>query len=108
MLKAPQKLGWPLMVLYPHPPVVTVTTRKFDAPTLVAAIAAAWDCNFTVSELWDHAKVKEGPLLAAIGSMSKHQLGKALESITGVEFDGYHIERIGDHHHVALWRVYMS
>jgi hypothetical protein len=61
--------------------------------------------EFTARELFDYASEVGGPLAEELGGLSAKRLGKLLRKITGSEFDGLRIERIGADGGGAIWLV---
>jgi hypothetical protein len=94
-------------------PTVTVTTRKFDAPRLVAAVTdyveyrsfACTDLKEYADELTRHIKKAE-ELRAVIGDITALELGRRLKSIEGENFGGYYVKHERRETEGVVWRIY--
>jgi hypothetical protein len=94
-------------------PIVTVTTRKFDALRLVKAIVDYVEYrSFTSTDLKEHADElthhikKAEELRALIGSMTALELGRRLKSIEDENFGGYYFKHEGRETEGVVWRNY--
>jgi hypothetical protein len=99
--------GQPLTRICPH---CNGTGRvvEIDDAALVAAIADwTFDNAFNAKELVDYAQTVGvgGSLGTMLAGLSVRRVGKALQRVSGQDFGGLIIERIGSDSHGGIWLV---